>query len=99
MHCSRYGWGRGLGEGDSTVSGNLAILAFDQVEQRGPFREIFEVEAEFVVLRQSVEVGEVGFEEVGWVEWSEGCHDGIECLTSCGTEVFNVPTSYPSTYR
>ena len=53
------------------------MLVFDQVEKRGPFREVFEVEAQFVVFGQCVEVGEVGFEEVGWVEWSEGCHGGI----------------------
>ncbi len=58
-----------------TVGGNLAILTFHQVEQRGPFGQVFEVKAEFVVLGQGVEVGEVGFEQVGWVEWSESCHD------------------------
>ena len=60
-----------------TVSGNLAVLPFHQVEQRRPFGEVFEVEAQFVVFSQSVEVGEVDLEEVGRVERSEGRHDGI----------------------
>lgn len=58
-----------------TVGGNLAILTLDQIKERGPFGKVFEVEAEFVVFGQGVKVGEVGFEDVGRVEWSEGCHD------------------------
>jgi hypothetical protein len=52
-----------IGKGRNTVADDLALF-LDDVEQRGPFHEIGEVEVEVIVLSQGIEVREVHAEEV-----------------------------------
>jgi hypothetical protein len=63
------------------------VGALDGSEERGPAREVGEVEADVVGLGQGVEVGEVEAEEIERLEGAEGRHDDDGELSCDGRRV------------